>query len=215
MKSLCTILGSVGVFTLCVMACNDKDISLIDGNAGSGGSTGGTGGSAGSSGVSGSSGSGTGGSSGAAGGGGSAGGTSNGGSAGQSSAGAGNIEPPDGGTDSGADGPYTAICEAYCAAKTAWAPATGDAGVNCAGFNSAACQAECELEISGNVADPLNCAAYPGMIECHTSADDWFCQDNGVFANNCVATGIFGTPQPGCTTTCDTQAAAVNTCYGL
>jgi hypothetical protein len=208
--NLSRILGCVGAITLSVVACNDKDVSLINPGAGSGGSTNaGSGGSSGSGGSAGNSNAGSGG---------------NGGSAGETSAGSGGVSgsagspglDPDAG-DSGTPppGPYAELCANYCAARSTWAAATGDAGVNCPGFDAAGCQAACEAEVDGFVSG--GCAAVPAAYECHTTANVWVCNADVVSPNNCEAAfGFDGTNftcGTNCDNTCNPQAGAVNTCF--
>lgn len=209
--NLSRILGCIGAITLCVVACNDKDVSLISPDAGLGGS-GGNGGSGGSGGSAGGTSAGSGGS------GGSAGNTSAGSGGMSGSAGASGIDPDAG--DSGMPpGPYAELCANYCAARAAWAAATGDAGVNCPGFDAAACPAACEGEVDAFVAG--GCAAVPAAYECHTTANAWLCANDNVVPNNCEA--AFGVEVVGediqytcgtnCSSTCNALAAPVNVCF--
>lgn len=209
--NLTRILGCVGVFTLAVLACNDKDVSLIQPDAGVGGSSGnaGSGGSSGNGGSGGSSGN--------------AGSGGLGGSAGNANAGSGGVSgsagspgtDPDAGDSGTPPGPYAAICESYCGARAAWATATSDAGVNCPGYDSSGCQAACETELAGYVTD-LACPAAPAAYECHATANAWYCLEGVVYANNCESNfGFDGTNftcGTNCDSTCNTQAGAFNTC---
>ncbi len=200
--NLSRILGCVGAITLCVAACDDEDVSIVRPDAGVGGST--TGGSGGSAGGGGSAGT----SAGSGGLGGSAG--SSAGSAGQSgSAGMPGMDPDagDGGTT---PGPYAAVCESYCAVRTAWATAATDGGVNCPGWDAAGCQLACEAEVAGFADPPLSCAAYVPAVQCFVSADAWFCTDGVVYSNDCTNTA----GAPGCDSTCDAEALAVLGCFG-
>ncbi|MEY4551318.1 MAG: hypothetical protein RL685_7513 [Pseudomonadota bacterium] len=215
MKSLSRILSGIGAVTLCVAACNDKDISLIaGGDGGMGGSTPGVAGSGGSS-SGGNGGSGTSGSAGLGGGG--AGGNASAGSAGQGNAGTSSLDP-DAGDSGPPPGPYADICQRYCAVRTAWATATTDGGVNCAGWDAASCQGVCESEAAGFLDPPPICSAWAPATECHISANVWYCQDNSVFPNSCAGSAIpilSIPPHEGCTTTCDTEATAFNVCLGF
>jgi hypothetical protein len=104
------------------------------------------------------------------------------------------------------------MCATYCEKRIAWA--AGNGGANCPGFVTEGCQEGCEAEVALFVND-VGCAAYAPQIECFGPADAWYCDSGSVFGNNCVAESLGGaTPRGDCSTVCDTQAAAVNACYG-